>query len=160
MADVRYAFILYVVTQPEARVATDHGKIYSSYPLKIGFLSGDICPIDMIGMVLLKACVLIRLTEHPAVFEFTFTAAITKHLYINTRPLTYTLLYQVAIWLFSISELIFWTNAVILIIRTLGTNFGEIWIETLAFSLKKIHLKTSSRKCRTFQCQHMCSHVV
>ena len=42
------------------------------------------------------------------------------------------------------------TNAGILLIRPLGTNFSEIIIETLIFSFKKIRLKESSAKRRPF----------
>ena len=41
---------------------------------------------------------------------------------------------------------IIWTNAGILLIRTLGTNFSEILIKIDTFSLKKMHLKMSSGK--------------
>ena len=37
-----------------------------------------------------------------------------------------------------------WTNAGILLIGTLGTNFSEILSEIHTFSFKKMHLKTSS----------------
>ena len=43
---------------------------------------------------------------------------------------------------------IIWTNAGILLIGTLGTNFGEILSEILTFSFKKMHLKMSSAKWR------------
>ena len=46
------------------------------------------------------------------------------------------------------SQVIFWTNAGILLIGTLGTNFSEILIEIHAFSFKKMHLKMSSGKWR------------
>ena len=42
------------------------------------------------------------------------------------------------------------TNARILLIGTLATNFSEILIEILAFSLKEIRLKVSSAKWRPF----------
>ena len=42
------------------------------------------------------------------------------------------------------------TNAGMLLIGTLGTNFSEIWIEIHAFSFKKMHLKMSSGKWRPF----------
>ena len=42
------------------------------------------------------------------------------------------------------------TNAVILLIRPLGTNFSEILIEIQTFSFKKMHLKISSAKGRPF----------
>ena len=42
------------------------------------------------------------------------------------------------------------TNAGILLIGPLGTNFSEIVIEIQAFSLKKMHLKMSSAKRRSF----------
>ena len=45
-------------------------------------------------------------------------------------------------------QVIFWTNAGILLIQTLGTNFSEILREIYTFSFKKMHLKTSSGKCR------------
>ena len=43
------------------------------------------------------------------------------------------------------------TNAGILLIRPLGTNFSEIFIEIQTFSLKKIRLKMSSAKCCSFR---------
>ena len=47
-------------------------------------------------------------------------------------------------------QAIIWTNAEILLIRTLGTNFSEILREIHAFSLKKMHLKMSPAKWRPF----------
>ena len=47
-------------------------------------------------------------------------------------------------------QAIIWTNAGILLIGPLGTNFSEILIEILSFSLNKIHLKMSSGKWRPF----------
>ena len=43
-------------------------------------------------------------------------------------------------------QAIIWTNAGILLIRTLGTNFSEIAIKIQTFSLKKMRLKMSSAK--------------
>ena len=48
-------------------------------------------------------------------------------------------------------QAIIWTNAGILLIRPLGTNFGEIVIEILSFSFKKMRLKMSSAKCCSFR---------
>ena len=46
-------------------------------------------------------------------------------------------------------QAIIWTNAWILLIQTLGTNFSdEILREIYTFSFKKMHLKMSSGKCR------------
>ena len=45
-------------------------------------------------------------------------------------------------------QAIIWTNAGILLIGPLGTNFSEILSEIRTFSFKKIHLKTSSGKWR------------
>ena len=45
-------------------------------------------------------------------------------------------------------QAIIWTNAGILLIGPLGTNFSEILIEIQTFSLKKIRLKMSSTKFR------------
>ena len=45
-------------------------------------------------------------------------------------------------------QAIIWTNAGILIIRTLGTNFSEFLSEINTFSLKKMHLKMLSGKWR------------
>ena len=42
------------------------------------------------------------------------------------------------------------TNAGILLIGPLGTNFSEIWIGIQIFSLKKIHLKMSSGRWQPF----------
>ena len=47
-------------------------------------------------------------------------------------------------------QAIIWTNAAILSIGSLGTNFSEISIEIHTFSLKKMHLKMSSAKWRLF----------
>ena len=47
-------------------------------------------------------------------------------------------------------QAIIWTNAGILLIGSLGTNFSEILIEILTFSIKKMHLKISSAKWRPF----------
>ena len=45
-------------------------------------------------------------------------------------------------------QAIIWTNAGILLIEPLGTNFNEILIEIYTFSFKKMHLKMSSAKWR------------
>ena len=47
-------------------------------------------------------------------------------------------------------QAIFWTNAGILLIRTLGTNFIKILIQIHTCSNTKMHLKMSSEKCRPF----------
>ena len=47
-------------------------------------------------------------------------------------------------------QAIIWTNAGILLIRTLGTNFSDIVIEIQAFSLKKMRLKMLSAKRQPF----------
>ena len=47
-------------------------------------------------------------------------------------------------------QAIIWTNAVILLIWPLGTNFCEILIEIQTFSFKKMHLKMSSAKRQSF----------
>ena len=47
-------------------------------------------------------------------------------------------------------QAIIWTNAGILLIWTLGTNFREILSKIHTFSFKKIHLKISSAKWRPF----------
>ena len=45
-------------------------------------------------------------------------------------------------------QAIIWTNAGILLIGPMGTNFNEILIEIQTFSFKKMHLKMSSGKSR------------
>ena len=45
---------------------------------------------------------------------------------------------------------IIWTNAGILLIEPLGTNFSEILIEIYAFSFEKMHLYMSSGEWRPF----------
>ena len=45
---------------------------------------------------------------------------------------------------------IIWTNAGILLIGPLGTNFNEFVVEIHTFSFKKMHLKMSSGKWRLF----------
>ena len=47
-------------------------------------------------------------------------------------------------------QAIIWTNAGILLIGPRGTNFSEILIGIHTFSFKKIHLKMSSAKWRSF----------
>ena len=47
-------------------------------------------------------------------------------------------------------QAIIWTNAGILLIRPLGTNFSEIIIGIQTFSFTKMHLKMSSAKWRPF----------
>ena len=47
-------------------------------------------------------------------------------------------------------QAIIWTDAGILLVGPLGTNFSEILIEILTFSFKKMHLKMSSGKWRPF----------
>ena len=47
-------------------------------------------------------------------------------------------------------QAIIWTNAGILLIGRLGTNFSEISIEILTFSFKKMHSKVSSAKRQPF----------
>ena len=47
-------------------------------------------------------------------------------------------------------QAIIWTNAGILLIGPLGTNFSEILIKIHKFPFKKMHLKTSSAKCWSF----------
>ena len=47
-------------------------------------------------------------------------------------------------------QAIIWTNAGILLIGTLGTNFSEILFEIHTFSLKNIYLKMSSGKWHSF----------
>ena len=53
-------------------------------------------------------------------------------------------------------QAIIWTNAKILLIGPLGTNFSEILIKIQTFSLKKICLKMSSVKCCSFRLTSMC----
>ena len=48
-------------------------------------------------------------------------------------------------------QAIIWTNAGILLIGPLGTNFSEILNKIQTFSLKKIRLKMSSAKCCPFR---------
>ena len=47
-------------------------------------------------------------------------------------------------------QAIIWTNAGLLLIGPLGTNFSEILIEIQTFSFKKMDLKMSSAKWRPF----------
>ena len=53
-------------------------------------------------------------------------------------------------------QVIIWTNAGILLIGPLGTNFNEIFIEIHTFPFKKIHLKISSAKRQPFVSSSMC----
>ena len=47
-------------------------------------------------------------------------------------------------------QAIIWTNAEILLIGPLGTDFSEMWIAIEAFSFKNKHLQMSFGKCRPF----------
>ena len=47
-------------------------------------------------------------------------------------------------------QAIIWTNAGLLLIEPLGTNFSEILIEIWTFSFKKMHFKVSSVKRQPF----------
>ena len=47
-------------------------------------------------------------------------------------------------------QAIIWTDAGILLIRTLGTTFSEILSQIHTLSFRKMHLKMSSVKCRPF----------
>ena len=53
-------------------------------------------------------------------------------------------------------QAIIWTNAGILLIGTLGTNFSESLIGIQTFSFKKMHLKMASAKWRPFVSASMC----
>ena len=57
-------------------------------------------------------------------------------------------------------QAIIWTNAGILLIGPLGTNFSEILIEIQTFSLKKIRLKCRLRNVVHFVSASMCQLVV
>ena len=48
------------------------------------------------------------------------------------------------------SQAIIWTNAGILLIGPLRTNFSEVLIEIYTFSFKRVHLKRSHGKLRAF----------
>ena len=47
-------------------------------------------------------------------------------------------------------QAIIWTNAVLLSVGHSGTNFWQIIFKSQTFSLRKMHLKMSSGKCRPF----------
>ena len=53
-------------------------------------------------------------------------------------------------------QAIIWTNAGILLIGPLGTNFSDILIRVKKISFKKMHLKMSSAKWRPFVSASMC----
>ena len=57
-------------------------------------------------------------------------------------------------------QAIIWTNAGIVLIGPLGTNFSEILIEIQIFSLKKIRLKMSSAKCCSFRLGHSVLKII
>ena len=57
-------------------------------------------------------------------------------------------------------QAIIWTNAGILLIGPLGTNFIEILIGIQKFSFKKMHLKVSSAKWRPFWVLSMLSRLL
>ena len=47
-------------------------------------------------------------------------------------------------------QAIIWTNPGLLLIGPLARNFSEIWIKIRQFAYKRMHLKMSSTKWRTF----------
>ena len=53
-------------------------------------------------------------------------------------------------------QAIIWTNAGILLIGPLGTNFSELLIEIHTFSLKKMHLKSRLENGSHFVSASMC----
>ena len=54
-------------------------------------------------------------------------------------------------------QVIIWTNAEIVLIETnLGTNFSKTFIEIHTFSFRKMYLKMSSAKWRSFVLSWMC----
>ena len=53
-------------------------------------------------------------------------------------------------------QAIIWTNAGILLIEPLGTNFSEILVRIQIFLFKKMRLKMSSAKWRPFVSASMC----
>ena len=53
-------------------------------------------------------------------------------------------------------QAIIWTDSVIVLIRTLGTNFGETLSEIHTFSFKKMHLKISSKNGSHFVSAPVC----
>ena len=53
-------------------------------------------------------------------------------------------------------QAIIWTNAGILLIGILGTNFSEILIKIQMLSFKKMYLKMSSGKWRHFVSMSIC----
>ena len=55
-------------------------------------------------------------------------------------------------------QAIIWTNAEILSIKPIGTNFNEILIKIHKFSFNKMHLQMSSGKWQPF-CLSLCSLV-
>ena len=58
-------------------------------------------------------------------------------------------------------QAIIWANDGILLIRTLGRNFSEIYTEGHTFSFQKIHLKISSAKWRLFRLDlNVLTHLV
>ena len=57
-------------------------------------------------------------------------------------------------------QAIIWTNAGILLIGPLGTNFSEILIEIYTFSLKRNHLKVSSGKMAAILSRPQCVNTL
>ena len=55
-------------------------------------------------------------------------------------------------------QAIIWTNAGMLLIGTLGTNFSEFFNEIYVFLFKKMHLKMLSAKWPPFVSASMCKH--
>ena len=82
----------------------------------------------------LVSCELVNSSPHSATDMFQWTGSALVHV------MAWHLLCQA----------ITWTNTDLLSIAPLGTNFSEIWIEILAFSFKKMHLKMLSVKWQPF----------
>ena len=126
-----------------------------TYPLFIQFVSLPLCIVDISNE---------KMMFHEPNNSYSMEHIIIKHkpLFRETtlcvlrrcQPLnSYVCCFQKAT-LLSLSpgrrQAIFWTNAGILSIRTLGINSNEILSEIRVFSFKKMHLKMSSAKWRPF----------
>ena len=93
----------------------------------------------------------------------TTSEMIERNLWIERK--TYSTLRKVC-QSYSRRQAIFWTNAGILLIALLKTNFDKISIEIHTFSFKKIHLNMSSGSWRIFclglnmlDVSHKCSNL-
>ena len=114
------------------------------------FLTRGFKMIDMIIYVIFKACLYLHVMfvqNEPNHFSYLMfnSLKLMTHIYVSTLSIIGS-----DNGFSRLAGTITWTNAGILLIWPLGTNFSEMLMEIHTFSFKKMHLKMSSGKWRPF----------